>query len=174
MWQIGDRIEVGGLKGDVVDVRLFRFTLLEVGGHMVDADPSTGRLVHVPNGIVFTQPIANGLARSSGDRRESRERTWYWLARDKRGRASQNRPQVQHQGGLAFSERLYDVKDSGVQLTGRFLVDPRKRRGANEAAWTVILDGFAAEPLVDLAYPTYRNIVDIPENNKNLSDGGGS
>jgi len=57
-FEIGDRIEVTGLKGDVIDVRLFRFSLMEVGG-WVDAEQSSGRLVHVPNGVVFTQPVAN-------------------------------------------------------------------------------------------------------------------
>ncbi len=180
-FKIGDRIEVGGLKGDVVDVRLFRFTMLEVGGHMVAADQSTGRLVHVPNGIVFTQSIANYT--------EGFEYVWHelevlvtfesdWRA----ARTVVERAVKDHGIGsletsaaeLRSTARKYNikvgslspivyltVKDSGVLLTGRFLVDPRKRRGADEAAWIVILDGFAAEENVDLAYPTYRNIVDI-------------
>ena len=57
-FKVGDRIEISNLKGDVVDIRLFRFSLMEVG-NWVDADQSTGRLVHVPNGNVFTTPIAN-------------------------------------------------------------------------------------------------------------------
>ncbi len=193
-FKIGDRIEVGGLKGDVVDVRLFRFTLLEVGGHMVDADQSTGRLLHVPNGVVFTQSIANYT--------EGFEYVWHELAvlvtfeSDWRlARAIVEKAVKEHGIGsletsaaeLRKTARKYNikvgslspivymtVKDSGVQLTGRFLVDPRKRRGADEAAWTVILDGFAAEPGVDLAYPTYRNIVDISDTGKNVSDKGGS
>ncbi|MEE8376191.1 MAG: mechanosensitive ion channel domain-containing protein, partial [Acidimicrobiia bacterium] len=57
-FQVGDRIEVRGLHGDVADVRLFRFTLMEVG-NWVEGDQITGRLVHVPNGVIFTDPLAN-------------------------------------------------------------------------------------------------------------------
>jgi small-conductance mechanosensitive channel len=57
-FQVGDRIEVDQFKGDVVDIRLFRFSLMEIGG-WVDAEQSTGRLVHVPNGLVFNTEVAN-------------------------------------------------------------------------------------------------------------------
>ena len=30
-FRVGDRIEIGSTKGDVVDIRLFRFSLMEVG-----------------------------------------------------------------------------------------------------------------------------------------------
>ena len=54
----GDRVEVGPHAGDVIDVRLFRFSLLEIR-NWVDADQSTGRILHLPNGILFTEPMAN-------------------------------------------------------------------------------------------------------------------
>jgi small-conductance mechanosensitive channel len=57
-FQVGDRIEVNQFKGDVVDIRLFRFSLMEIQG-WVDAEQSTGRLVHVPNGVVFNREVAN-------------------------------------------------------------------------------------------------------------------
>ncbi|HEX6220424.1 MAG TPA: mechanosensitive ion channel domain-containing protein, partial [Acidimicrobiia bacterium] len=57
-FQVSDRIEVNGFKGDVVDIRLFRFSLMEIDG-WVDAEQSTGRLVHVPNGVVFNREVAN-------------------------------------------------------------------------------------------------------------------
>jgi small-conductance mechanosensitive channel len=40
----GDRVQIGEHKGDVIDLRLFRFTLLEIG-NWVHADQSTGRLL---------------------------------------------------------------------------------------------------------------------------------
>ena len=57
-FQVGDRIEVKGLHGDVADVRLFRFTVMEVG-NWVEGDQITGRLAHVPNGVIFTDTVAN-------------------------------------------------------------------------------------------------------------------
>ncbi|MEX0928647.1 MAG: mechanosensitive ion channel domain-containing protein, partial [Balneolales bacterium] len=60
-FEIGDRIEVGTIKGDVVDKRLFKFTLVEIG-NWIDAEQSTGRIIHVPNHKVFTDAIANYTA----------------------------------------------------------------------------------------------------------------
>lgn len=194
-FKIGDRIEVGGQKGDVVDVRLFRFTMMEVGGHMVAADQSTGRLLHVPNGVVFTQPIANYtegfeyvwhelevLVTFESDWRLARTivedavkghgiRSLETSAAELRKTARKYNIRVGSLSPIVYMT----VKDSGVQLTGRFLVDPRKRRGADEVAWSAILDGFAAEDRVDLAYPTYRNIVDISRtSDQNFPGGRGS
>ncbi len=62
MWrrpfEVGDRVQVGPHAGDVIDLGLFQFTLNEIGV-WVDADQSSGRIIHIPNGQVFTEPIAN-------------------------------------------------------------------------------------------------------------------
>ena len=39
-------------------IRIFQFSLIEIG-NWGDADQSTGRVIHIPNGIVFTQPQSN-------------------------------------------------------------------------------------------------------------------
>jgi len=57
-FRVGDRIEIDGKMGDVIDTRAFRFTLVETG-NWVDADQSTGRLTHIPNGAVITTPVSN-------------------------------------------------------------------------------------------------------------------
>ena len=62
MWRkpfiIGDRIQVGSHAGDVIDIRLFKFSLVEIG-NWVDADQSTGRVIHLPNSLIFSEVIAN-------------------------------------------------------------------------------------------------------------------
>ncbi|UCG87411.1 MAG: mechanosensitive ion channel, partial [Gemmatimonadota bacterium] len=57
-FQLGDRIQIGDHVGDVIDVRIFQFTLMEIG-NWVSADQSTGRVIHVPNGKVLTDVLAN-------------------------------------------------------------------------------------------------------------------
>ena len=54
----GDRIEIKDFRGDVIDIRIFKFTLMEIG-RWVDADQSTGRIVHLPNSLVITEAITN-------------------------------------------------------------------------------------------------------------------
>ena len=48
------------------------------------------------------------------------------------------------------------VKESGVMLTIRYLVDPRQRRSTEEKMWEDILVAFSVEPSISLAYPTTR------------------
>ncbi len=56
--RVGDRVQVSGVTGEVVDIGLVRFHLMELGGAGVDSQP-TGRVVAFSNSIVF-QP-ASGL-----------------------------------------------------------------------------------------------------------------
>jgi hypothetical protein len=58
--------------------------------------------------------------------------------------------------------------DHGVQLTMRYLIEPRKRRGTEHAIWEDILTEFAACPDIDLAYPTTRGVRNIDEGKPGL------
>ena len=58
LYRIGDRVEVGGVKGYVVDIGLQTTELQEFGGWM-PGDEYTGRLVAIPNGVVFDGPTKN-------------------------------------------------------------------------------------------------------------------
>jgi len=53
-----DRIEVNGLKGDVVNINVASFDVLEIGDR-VNGEQSTGRIAHIPNSIVFLHPVKN-------------------------------------------------------------------------------------------------------------------
>jgi small-conductance mechanosensitive channel len=52
---IGDRIEVMGIRGDVIDHTLFNTTLLEIGPN----HRRTGRTQVIPNSVFLSNPIAN-------------------------------------------------------------------------------------------------------------------
>lgn len=54
----GDRVRLGGIKGDVVDISALRTTLMEIG-EWVDGDQYTGRKVRVANSYIFTSPVYN-------------------------------------------------------------------------------------------------------------------
>ena len=57
-FSVGDRVKIGDMSGDVIDVKLFQFSVMEIGD-WVKGDQTTGRIVQVPNGKVFTQNITN-------------------------------------------------------------------------------------------------------------------
>lgn len=58
MYRIGDRIEVDGTHGDVMDVGMLYTTILEIQG-WVDGDQATGRINVIPNGYVISKTIHN-------------------------------------------------------------------------------------------------------------------
>src|SRR5690606_32503875 len=55
--EIGSRIEVGGIVGDVIDIGALKTTMIEVGGALVFGRQSTGRLVTVPNYRMISEPV---------------------------------------------------------------------------------------------------------------------
>ena len=63
----GDRIEINGVAGDVVDIRLMKTTLMEIR-NWVDADQSTGRILYIPNNWIFLLAITLPM--------EARLKTW--------------------------------------------------------------------------------------------------
>jgi small-conductance mechanosensitive channel len=172
---VGDRIQVGPHAGDVIDVRIFQFSLLEIG-NWVDADQSTGRIVHVPNGKVFSEPVANYttgfqyvwdeipvLVTFESDWRAAKALLIEIAARHAAhvpADAGRQLEAASRQFMIRYDKLtptvFTEVRDSGVLLTIRYLVEPRQRRVAAGAIWEEILAVFAARPDLDFAYPTTR------------------
>jgi len=64
IYRIGDRIELGGVRGDVIDITLLRTKMLEIGSATDDKSwvkgrQHTGRIVAVSNKTTFTSPVYN-------------------------------------------------------------------------------------------------------------------
>ena len=57
-FDVEDRIEIDGIKGDVINTHALGFEMLEVGERVYE-EQSTGRIVHIPNSYVFTQSLKN-------------------------------------------------------------------------------------------------------------------
>src|ERR1700722_5023795 len=58
LYTVGDRVQVGDSRGDVIDIGLLRTTLMETG-NWVSKDLYNGRLVRIPNSIVLKAPVFN-------------------------------------------------------------------------------------------------------------------
>jgi len=179
MWRrpfwIGDRIQIGGYSGDVIDIRLFKFTLLEVRG-WVDADQSTGRVLHISNGMVLSHVVANYnqgfqyvwneipvLVTFESNWRKAKELLLAIAARHASdlSEAAQRRIREASRRFMIFYTSLTPtvytaIRDSGVLLTVRYLCEPRRRRGTEQAICEDILEAFAKCDDVDFAYPTRR------------------
>ncbi|WP_078544480.1 mechanosensitive ion channel family protein [Litchfieldia alkalitelluris] len=58
IFKSGDRVKLGGIKGDVIDLGVLRTTIMEVN-EWVDGDLYNGRIVRVANSFVFKEPVYN-------------------------------------------------------------------------------------------------------------------
>jgi small-conductance mechanosensitive channel len=57
-YSVGDRVQLGGIVGDVIDIGILRTTIMETGD-WVKADLYNGRIVRVANSFVFKEPVFN-------------------------------------------------------------------------------------------------------------------
>jgi len=179
---VGDRIQIGDYRGDVIDQRIFMFTLMEIG-NWVDAEQSTGRVIHVPNGSVFNQVLANYskgfqyiwdevpvLITFESNWRKAKE-ILLEIGRkhgESLSKSAEERIRRAARKFMIFYTKLTPtvytcVKDSGVLLTIRYLCEPRQRRTNQEAIWEDILDAFGRCNDIDFAYPTQRFYNNVSE-----------
>lgn len=174
-FDVGDRIQIGQHAGDVVDRRIFQFTIMEIG-NTVGAEQSTGRLIHIPNASLFTQPLANYVAgfpylwhelpvlvTFESDWRKLKE-LLAALAADLTVDITREAHKPVDRGDQRFLIRYrkltpvvyVSVQDSGVLLTLRYLCRPREKRGTGSELWEKILATIEEHDDIALAYPTQR------------------
>jgi len=185
--EVGDRIEINSISGDVIDIRVFQFTLLEIN-NWAGADQSTGRIVHIPNSMVFTKSLANYNKGFKYIWNEIRvtitfESDWRKAKGILEKIAKDHTMHLTEEAGKSVKEAsrkfmifynhltpiVYtDVSDSGVSLTIRHLCKPRNRRDVSEKIWEDVLDMVNANPDIDLAYPTQR--LYRANENKNITE----
>lgn len=172
---VGDRVQIGEHAGDVVDIRIFQFTLLEIG-NWVDADQSTGRIIHIPNGKVFIVPQANYTSGFDYIWNEIPVRITFEsdhlkaksvlqeIIKDYAKTFSANAESEILEASKTYliyyknlTPIIYTtVKDFGVMLTIRYLCNPRKRRSSEHEIWEEIITRFKHQPDIHFAYPTTR------------------
>jgi small-conductance mechanosensitive channel len=58
LFRVGSRIEINGLRGDVIDTTLLTTTIMEIGTHQ-SSHQYTGRAIVMPNATVLTAPVFN-------------------------------------------------------------------------------------------------------------------
>jgi len=172
---VGDRVQIGDHAGDIIDIRLFQFTILEIG-NWVEADQSTGRIIHLPNGMVFQQAQANYSTgfeyiwnempvnitfESNWEKAKSileeiiekyTKNIEYKVEKEILEASKNYMIYYKHLTPIVYVQ----VKEFGVQLTIRYLCNPRKRRGTENEIWQTILANFNSQKDIRFAYPTTR------------------
>ena len=171
-YNYGDRIEVNNIRGDVIDVRLLHTIVMEIGG-WVEADQSTGRLVHIPNSEIFLSGVYNytrgfhfiwnelALTVSFRSDWSAAREIMLTLAEESAAIVEQQaRSEIRQMAReyLVYYNILSPfvyvrIVENGVLLTLRYLCEVRKRRGTEHALTMGILNAFAEHDQIELAYP---------------------
>ena len=189
---VGDRIEMGAYAGDVIDIRVFQFSILEIK-NWVQAEQSTGRVVHVPNGKIFSVEVANytqGLpfiwtevpVPVTFESNWRKAKSLLQQIADRHALSVERQYEVQQKAdslryvivpGKQTPIVYTHIAPDGVLLTIRCPTHPRERRATEEAICEDILDAFGRHSDIYFAYPTRRlYTLDLPNGATRLSGSG--
>ena len=155
----GDRVLLGGIVGDVIDISILRTTLMECGD-WVKADLYNGRIVRIANSFVFKEPVYNYSGdfpfvwdeisipiKYGSDRRLVRE-ILQKVADEVVGEyipvATSNWQRMVHKY-LIEDARIEPAvtlmpNDNWIEFTLCYVVDYKKRRGKKDELFSRILD----------------------------------
>lgn len=177
----GDRVQLGGIRGDVIDIGVLRTTLMELG-QWVDGDLYNGRIVRVANSFIFKEPVFNYSADFPFLWDEIRLPVRYgsdWeYARDVLGQVVKEvcgdyAIHSREAWEIAVTKyRLEEARiepmitlaanDNWIEFTVRYVVDYRKRRMVKDRLFTRILEEVdKSESRIRLASATFE-LVNIP------------
>jgi small-conductance mechanosensitive channel len=180
-YQVGDRVELGGIIGDVIDIGILRTTLFEIG-QWIKGDQHNGRIVRVANSLVFQGPVFNYSAdfpflwdevtvpvKYGSDRRLARE-----ILQQVTGEVVGSYvPAAQAMHDKLVKKYMLEqlgvepvvtmiANDNWLEYTVRYVVDYRKRRRTKDQIFERILDEFdRSEGRVAFASTTVQ-LVDLP------------
>ncbi len=180
-FRIGDRVQLGGIKGDVIDIGILRTTIMEVG-EWVQGDLYTGRVVRVANSFVFKEPVFNYSGdfpflwdeirvpvKFGSDRARARallEKAGAEIAGSFSAEAAAAWREVaaRYRVEPAVLEPVVTLvaNDNWIEYTLRYPVHFRSRRGVKDRLWSRVLDEVdATGGAVGLASATFH-LVEAP------------
>ncbi|WP_339872802.1 mechanosensitive ion channel domain-containing protein [uncultured Brevundimonas sp.] len=157
----GERVQVGGIKGDVIDIGVLRTTLMEIGD-WVGGDIYNGRIVRVANSFVFKEPVYNYSGefpflwdeikvpvRSGSDWRLAQE----VIEKAVGDNVAEFQDLASKQWDVLIRKFLIEearvapmitlvITDNWIEFTARYVVDYRRRRATKDAISRALLVGF--------------------------------
>jgi small-conductance mechanosensitive channel len=172
---VGDRVRIAGQTGDVIDNGMSTFSLLETAEEE-SGEQVTGRIVHIPNAKVFTEPLTNVTQGFSyvwneipitvtfeSDWREAKRILCDIALREVEAVGVEALRWIREAStkfmirSASVTPMVYTrIVSDGIELTVRYMCEARTRRTTQEALSEAILDAFIAAPKIDFAYRTSR------------------
>ncbi len=184
IFSIEDRIEIKGIKGDVVNIKALNFEILEVNGEDISGQ-STGVIINFPNSLIFSEPLKNytkGFTyiwqeidiplSLNGDITKARH-TIYKIVNNIDAIKNVPKKMENQIKNLVFSYRVYfnnyepivytKMVDTHVELKLRYLVHPKNARIIESQIWEKILYEYKQG---NICLTTSVQSVNITENKK--------
>jgi small-conductance mechanosensitive channel len=175
--RVGDRVEIGGSRGDVIDIQLLRTTLIELHDWL-GVDEPTGRIVIIPNSFIFKDKVLNYThvhpfvwsrlnitVTFETPPKEAREALWEILeteTREEFAEMAQGEGRMERLYGVpdaACKPRIFSsIDDSGVTFGMLYATHYRRRLAMRNRLNDRILDLFDKNKRLQFAYPTTRQI----------------
>lgn len=186
-YKSGDRVQLGGITGDVMDIGVLRTTLMETG-KWVDGDLYNGRIVLIANSYVFKEPVFNysgdfpflwdeiKIPIQYGSNYDKAKEIFLKVGNEVAGDISSeskklwNELKSKYRLEEAQSEPMISLiaNDNWVEFTLRYVVNYKKRRATKTALFTKILTAIeATNGEIKFASATFE-LVGAPEFKVNI------
>ncbi len=182
MYDIGDRIEIDKMSGDVIDVGTFYTRMMEIG-NWVGGDQPSGRIVQFSNSRIFGTPVFNYTQNFSYIWDEIKLPVTYAsnvnAMKDILLQAASSYTETFLKEAESDLERMrhfffipaldlkpavfMKVTDNWVELTLRYIVDPKKRRAASNFLFGEVFTRLRSLNDVQIASSTMDVTVNHPK-----------
>jgi small-conductance mechanosensitive channel len=179
-FKAGDRIQVGNEIGDVLDIKIFYTTLMEIR-EWIDGDQYSGRIIQLPNSFVLNSTVKN----------YTRDFSFIWdeihlmFTFDSNWKKAQEitlkiTREITGQFKILARNELISlgdkylitpadvedmiytqITDNWIDMRLRYVVDPRKRRNIKHSINEKLLEAFAKEKDIEIASASF-DIVGFP------------
>ncbi len=188
-FKAGDRIQIGDNAGDVIDIRLFQFSIMEIG-NWVNADQYTGRIVNIPNSNIFSMQHSlysndfdllwdelNITITFESDYKKAKDLLekilddYNNLLTDKMKSNLEDIIAKYNLENTNFNTGIYtELLDQGINFVLRFNFIYNERRKAKHEIIEKVIAEFQKHADVDFAYPTTRFYSNITEGKQSKSN----
>lgn len=165
---VGDRIEVDGYKGDVVNISSFDFDMLEIDNSSFNGQ-STGIIISLPNSYVFTKEIKNltkgfkyvwnelSVKVKLDSDLVSNKKELYRIVNSLDSVKATINSMKDQKNIIGTNNKIYfnkydpiiytELKGNYVLLTIRYLIDPKKGRNVESMIWNKIYESYKEDKI---------------------------
>jgi small-conductance mechanosensitive channel len=179
--RVGDRVEINGHRGEIIDIQMLRTTLVELN-NWLEVDEATGRTIIIPNSFIFKSEVFNyshihphiwGKVDITVTFETPPEKAYELFFRVLEEETRSAYAAAARGGAMmaklyGVSRGIYEphihtiVADSGVCYSLFYVAHYRRFTTMRDAIMTKVIEAVNQTPGVEFAYPTERHVPTPP------------